>query len=102
MRADGKSVVVQYAQQFTETEGTIDEAAGTITFVTSFRGLPEKISTPQGPVIVRDAGLVTFVNTYDLETEDLISQEVLVNRGPHPDLDSDFELFCEVIIAALS
>ncbi len=99
---NGKSVVIQFAQQYSDTEGTIDEAAGTITFVYTFKGLPEKIRTPQGPVIVRDAGLITFADTVDLDTGDLISTEILVNSGPHPEADSDFALFCEVITAALS
>ena len=32
----------------------------------------------------------------------LISSEITVNKGPHPDLDSDFTLFCEVISEALT
>jgi hypothetical protein len=99
---NGSSVVIQYSQQYSDTEGVVDEAAGTITFVYTFKGLPEKISTAQGPVMVRDAGVITFADTFDLETGDFISQEVLVNSGPHPEADSDFELFCEVITAALS
>ena len=35
---NGKSVVIQFAQQYSDTEGTIDEAAGTITFVYTFKG----------------------------------------------------------------
>jgi hypothetical protein len=33
--------------------------------------------------------------------DEIVSQEVLVNKGPHPDLDSDFELFCETLVPAL-
>ena len=36
------------------------------------------------------------------ETDEFISSEVIVNKGPHPDLDSDFELFCEVVAPALT
>jgi hypothetical protein len=25
----------------------------------------------------------------------------LINKGPHPDLESDFELFCETLVPAL-
>jgi hypothetical protein len=99
---NGKSVIIQNAGQFTDTEGIVDEAAATITFVYTYKGLPEKISTPHGPVIVRDAGVITFADTFDLDTGDFISQEILVNRGPHPEADSGFELFCEAITAALS
>jgi hypothetical protein len=37
-----------------------------------------------------------------LETGDPISSEVLVTKGPHPEADSDFTLFCEVITEALT
>jgi hypothetical protein len=99
---NGKSVVIKNAGQFTDTDGVIDEAAGTITFVYTYKGLPEQISTSRGPVLVRDAGVITFADTFDLDTGDFISSEILVNSGPHPEADSEFELFCEVITAALS
>jgi hypothetical protein len=96
----GESVIVNFANLTRETE-SIDEEAGTITFHTSVRGLPERISTPHGPVITRDAGLISFVTTYDLATEEQISSEVIVNNGPHPQAESDFTLFCEIITAEL-
>jgi hypothetical protein len=79
----------------------MDEEAGTITFTTSFKGLPEKIQTAHGRVLLRDAGIITFVDTFDLNTGDFISEEVIV-KGPHPEADSDFELFCEVVTGALA
>jgi hypothetical protein len=97
---NGKSVRIQYSNQFLATE-VIDEAAGTITFSDTFTGLPEKIMTRGGPVLTRDAGLITFTATFDLETGDLISEDVTFS-GPHPQAESDFTLFCEVITAALS
>lgn len=92
----GESVVVNFANLSRETE-SIDEVAGTVTVTFSVRGLPEKISTPHGPTLTRDAGLITFVNVFDLATEELISEEIIVNHGPHPEADSDFTLFCEII-----
>jgi hypothetical protein len=82
--------------------GTVDEEAGTITFLTSFQGLPEKLQPANGPVLLRDAGIITFADTFDLETGDFISSEVLVNNRPHPEADSDFTLFCNVISEALT
>ena len=99
--ANGKSIVVKFANQFTETE-SVDEEAGTITFVSRIRGLPEQIRTPGGGVITRDAGIITVANTFDLETEEFISFEILDVKGPHPQADSDFELFCEVFTEALA
>jgi hypothetical protein len=92
----GESVVVNFAELNRETE-SIDEDAGTVTVTFSVRGLPEKISTPHGPTLTRDAGLITFVNVFDLATGRLITEEIIVNNGPHPQADSNFTLFCEII-----
>jgi hypothetical protein len=97
---NGNAVSVNNAGQV-EGHAVIDEEAGTITFFTSFKGLPEKIQTENGPVLLRDVGFVTFADTFDLETGDFISSEITFLAGPHPDLDSDFTLFCGVISDAL-
>ena len=80
----------------------IVKAAGTITFFSTIRGVPELIRTPGGGVITRDAGLITFAETHDLDTGDFISFEVISISGPHPEAESDFELFCDVFTAALA
>ena len=98
---NGKSVVVSSAGQVTGPPPIIDEEAGTITFLVSFKGLPEKIQTAQGRVLLRDAGVITFADTFDLETGEFISSETIV-KGPHPEAASDFTLFCEVITTALT
>ena len=98
---NGKSVIIQNAGQFTDVEPLVDEEAGTITFTTTFKGLPEKIQTAHGPVLLRDAGVITFMDTFDLETGEFISSDVII-KGPHPEADSDFTLFCEVITEALA
>jgi hypothetical protein len=100
--ANGKSIAISSAGLVSGPAPIVDEEAGTITFFTSFKGLPEKIQTKNGPVLLRDAGFVTFKDTFDLETDEQISSEVIVNKGPHPDLDSDFTLFCEVVAPALT
>lgn len=99
---NGQSVVVSSAGQVTGPPPIIDEEAGTITFMTSFIGLPEKIQTANGRVLLRDAGVITFADTFDLETGEFISSETIVNKGPHPEAESDFALFCEVISGALA
>ncbi len=98
---NGKSVVIQAANLFVDPGVVIDEASGTITFSSTFKGLPEKISTPHGPVILRDAGVITFSDTFDLNTFEFISSDVVI-KGPHPEAESDFVRFCEVITAALA
>jgi hypothetical protein len=99
---NGKSVVISSAGLVSGPAPIVDEEAGTITFLTSFKGLPEKIQTANGRVLLRDAGFVTFADTFDLETGEFISSEIIVNKGPHPDLDSDFTLFCGVVSKALT
>jgi hypothetical protein len=99
---NGKSVLISSAGQTSGPPPIVDEEAGTITFLASFRGLPEKIQTANGPVLLRDAGIITFADTFDLETGDFISSEIFVTKGPHPEADSDFTLFCEVISEALT
>jgi hypothetical protein len=100
--ANGKSVLISSAGQTSGPPPIVDEEAGTITFLTSFIGLPEKIQTANGPVLLRAAGIITFADTFDLETGDFISTEIVVNKGPHPEADSDFTLFCDVISEALT
>ena len=52
-----------------------------------------------GPVLLRDAGLIAFVTTFD--GDEFINQETAYVKGPHPDAESDFALFCEVMTEAL-
>jgi hypothetical protein len=97
---NGRSVVLSNAGNVSGT-AIIDELAGTITFVTTYRGLPEKIQTAHGAVLLRDAGVISFADTFDLATGEFLGSEVTVN-GPHPEADSGFVLFCEVITNALT
>jgi hypothetical protein len=104
-------------QTFTSDSGkelTIDQAGvtggladpivnpdGTVTFVRSFTGLAEKLQIPNGPMLSLDAGTITVTSTFTVDENgdlvDLVSREVSGLHGPHPDLLSDFEVFCDVI-----
>ncbi len=97
---NGKSVVVSSAGTVTGT-AIIDVQANTITFVTTYKGLPEKIQTARGRVLSRDAGIISFRDTFDLTTGDFLGTEVTIN-GPHPEADADFALFCNVVAGALT
>jgi hypothetical protein len=94
--------VVSAAGPVTGPPPIVDEEAGTITFITSYKGLPQKILTAHGAVLTRDVGLITFAETFDLETGEFISGETIVSNGPHPGADSDANLFCEAITEALT
>jgi hypothetical protein len=100
--ANGNSVIVHTAGQDVALPVVVDEAAGTVTTFFTFKGLATKLQTANGPVLLRDVGLLSASATLDLETDELISFEVLVVNGPHPDLESDFTLFCEVVTEALA
>ena len=100
--ANGKSVTVSGAGQVVGSAATVDQAGNTVSFVFTYKGLPEKIQTPNGPVISRDAGFITFTNTFDLTTGDFISQSIDISKGPHPEADAGGALFCQVITEALT
>jgi hypothetical protein len=65
----------------------------------TFKGLPEVLRTNHGGVLIRDAGYIIFHQTFD--GDEFISSEIFVDKGPHPDAESDFELFCDVMTGAL-
>ena len=99
---NGKSVVTSLVGEISGSAPIVDEVARTITFLTSNKGLPEKIQTGNGPVLLRDAGIITFADKFDLDSGAFISEQIVVNKGPHPEADSDFTLFCAVITPALT
>ena len=102
---NGKSVVIFQAGQRSGPAEPIENADGTVTFINTLKGLPEKLSIAGGPTLVRNAGVVTVAVTLrplgDDEFE-FVSASVSGEHGPHPDLDSGFELFCNVLIPALT
>ena len=101
----GKQVQISAVGQTSGLDEPIDNGDGTVTFINTFKGLPEKLSIRNGPTLLRDAGSVTIATTFFVELDGsltLISQTVSGEKGPHPDLDSGFEAFCSVIVPALT
>jgi hypothetical protein len=94
----GLSVVNSFSGHSTETIISGDPE-GIHTVLATTTGLPEKIQTENGPVLLRDAGLIVFEITF--EGDEFISQKTLLVKGPHPEAESDFTLFCEVMTEAL-
>jgi hypothetical protein len=94
----GLSVLLSFAGQTTDTTISGDPE-GLHTILTTTKGLPERIQTVNGPVLLRDAGLIVFAVTF--EGDEFISQETVLIKGPHPEAESDFALFCEVMTEAL-
>jgi hypothetical protein len=101
----GKQVRIFTARQSSGLDQPIDNGDGTITFMDTFKGLPDKLSIQNGPTLSRDAGTATLTRTFFVEPDEsltLVSLTVSGEHGPHPDLDSGFEAFCNVIVPALT
>jgi hypothetical protein len=101
----GKQVQIFSAGQVIGPAEPIDNGDGTITFVATFKGLAEKLSIAHGPTLLRDAGNVTLRTTYRVNPDGsltFVSRTVASEKGPHPDLDSGFEAFCNVLVPALT
>jgi hypothetical protein len=101
---NGKSATVSYAGPEKQTSPpVIDEQAGTVTIMTTYGGLFQKLSITHGPPLIRDAGPVTFVDVYEYTGDpndpvgDFISGTLVGLHGRHPDLLSGFSLFCDVL-----
>ena len=71
---------------------------GLHTVETTVRGLVGHLRTPDGLVLL-GAGYLVLHEVFD--GEEFVSREIVVNRGPHPNAESDLALFCEVTTAAL-
>jgi hypothetical protein len=96
--ATGDTVLNRFAGPFWVVLVSGDPEGDRVEDVT-VKGLPALWKLPRGGVLLRDAGYVTIRNT--IVNDEVVDQQVLVNKGPHPDLDSDFELGCEILVPAL-
>jgi len=102
---NGKSVVIFSAGQVTGINDPIQNADGTVTFINTYKGLPEKLSIRHGPTLSRDAGVATVATTFRPLGDDdfeFVSQTFSGIHGPHPELESGFEVFCDVLTPALT
>jgi hypothetical protein len=105
----GKSITNQFAGlAFKDMSGT-DNGDGTITVRTASAGLPEKLVLPDGTIVSMDVGRVVVVSVVDLngtptnpDDDTLLSQKVVFQAGHQPDLDSNFQLFCDNLVAYLT
>jgi hypothetical protein len=97
--ATGKSIQISGSDRNGGT--TTDNGDGTVTAVSTFKGMPQKLSLANGRTLTRDAGNITFVQTFDAATGELLSQVISPNHGPHPSA-ADPNLFCDVLVPALT
>jgi hypothetical protein len=94
----GDMVINKFAGPFWEEFVSGDPDGLHVTQFTN-KGLPELFKTPRGDVLTRDAGYIGFRDTFD--GDEFLGGEIVTNKGPHPQADSDFELFCQIIPEAL-
>jgi hypothetical protein len=101
----GKTVIITGVEQVTGPFDPTDNGDGTITETFTFKGTPQKVRVANGPTLVRDAGdntvAITFALNPDGSRGDVISDTVLFEHGPHPQLDDD-AVFCNAVDAALA
>lgn len=101
----GKSVNLTFPGRGSGT--AVENPDGTTTFTFVRAGADVFFGSTRGDILVQDVGrfiLQTVVDLNDPENPDddvVVSQSVLFEAGPHPQL-GDEELFCEVMTAALT
>ena len=85
-----------------------EELDGDILTVTETHAwMPERLRSAEGITAAFDRGLIKFqfvIDLNDLEDPDddvLISAETSFLAGPHPEAESGFVLFCEVVTEVL-
>ena len=95
---NGATVINHFAGPFSDTIISGDPE-GLHTHEFTNKGLPEMLRTEHGGVLIRDAGYIVFHQVDN--GDEFVSSEIVVNRGPHPEAESDFTLFCDVMTDAL-
>ena len=74
-----------------------------LTITEGHAGVQERFRSSEGLMPAFDRGRIVFsivIDLNDLENPDddvFLSSEVVFVAGPHPEADSDFTLFCEVV-----
>jgi hypothetical protein len=106
--ATGKSVVNTFSGASKDLT-VVDNEDGTITLRTAVTGVPEEVRLSDGTVAIKDVGRIVFATVIDyngtptdVEDDEFISQTIESISGPHPEAESGFTLFCEVVVPALT
>ena len=96
---NGKTVTLHIADTtWSTTISGNPEGLHVVEFTT--RGLGASFETQSGGVLIRDAGYITWRETYN--GDEFISREITVDRGGHPILAGGFiPVLCAVVPSAL-
>ena len=91
---NGKSVELFVANQFTGT-GPTDNGDGTVTFTSTYKGIPEKWKVANGPTLIIDVGFVTFTDVVNLTTGEVTTRSIpRTDRIPSLTAVSRFSAAC--------
>jgi hypothetical protein len=106
--ATGKSITQRHAGAVKDLT-VVDNGDGTITVRTAVTGVPSEVRLSDGTVAFKDVGRIVFATVIDyngtptdVEDDVFISQTIESISGPHPEAESGFTLFCEVVVPALT
>jgi hypothetical protein len=94
---NGATVVRRAAGLVTDTLISGDPE-GVYTVETTVRGLAGSLQTADGLVLL-GAGYLVLHETF--KGEELLNREIVINKGPHPNAESNLALFCDVTTEAL-
>lgn len=78
-------------------ESFIDDGGGAYTLALTRQGQPLRLQYVNGPVIIRDAGLIIVYNHFDAD-DNYLGTEIAVENGPHPGRALDW---CVLMVDAL-
>jgi len=96
---NGKTVTLHIADTTWSTTISGDPE-GLHVIESTTKGLGASFRTEPGGVLIRDAGYITVLETYN--GDELVSREIILDRGGHPILAGDFfPVLCAVVPTAL-
>jgi hypothetical protein len=96
--ANGKVVHVSGTGRDAFTPDGVVNPDGSITFTDTLTGMPLRVYTSHSDTLLKDVGLLSFVDVVDAQGN-LLSEQVIVH-GPHP-FAGDFTVFCDAIASAI-
>jgi hypothetical protein len=95
---DNQATVLRRAAGLVTDTVISGDPEGVYTVETTVRGLAGSLRTADGLVLL-GAGYLVLHETFN--GEELLSREIVINKGPHPNAESDLALFCDVTTEAL-
>jgi hypothetical protein len=97
-QANGKVVYVEGAGRDAFQPDPVVNRDGTITATDTLTGMDVRVYTDHSSTLVKDAGFLSMVATFDSEGNFLSEQ--VIEHGPHQ-FAGDFTVFCDAIASAI-